>query len=175
MRIVYKDPIFLLAAVFILLTLSLTAVSMTSQRRQGQIEVNVTYPKGISLNNIKEGRTLHLEYISEYEIGVYLLGRQEAEDLRRPSFFKDIELPPSLHKGKEGSISFKIDGDGDYELMFYNDSFTKNVLVEYELDMGMRIEDGYFKTSLISTALITLVLVGIVMVRFFKKKALSRL
>lgn len=170
MRSTFKDPFFVLALAFVVLFISLSAVSMTRVKREGQMEVNVTYPKGISLRNMKEGRSLDLRYSSEFELSVYLLTEDQANDLRQPSYFKDPDLPPSLHTGREGSIKIEIERPGTYELMLYNESFTRNVIVDYGLDMGSRIEDVYYRTSLLAVGFITLILVAIVVARSSKRK-----
>lgn len=169
MRSKFKDPFFVLASAFVILFITLSAVSLTSVKREGQTEVNVTYPRGISLRNMKEGRSIDLRYSSEYELGVYLLTEAQADDLRRPSFFQDPDLPPSIHNGREGSINIEIERSGTYELMFYNESFTRNVMVDYALDMGSRIDDVHYRTSLIAVGFITLILVAIAVARFRKR------
>lgn len=136
-------------------------------KEEGTINIHWSNPKGLRLNGLEKGDKIHLEYKADSNLSVYLLTEDEADDYRRPLFYR-TDLPSPEFTGKEGEFTIDIDKDADYEIMFLNGSFTTDHEVKYTLITSTQREK---RISCISgSSLLLLSLCVIILIIVLKKR-----
>jgi hypothetical protein len=129
---------------------------------EGTLDVAWSNPKGVRFNDLSKGDTMTVTFdCTSDEIGVYLLSQEQADEFRSPAFYKD-PLPPPEILLKEGSVELEIPKDGDWEVLFWNESFTTDKEIEYSIDTDFRKDRTI---SLVSgTSLLILALIPVTLI-----------
>ena len=125
------------------LTFSLPYIFNTSK---GTIEVNWGNPTGLKLNGVSKGDKIDLTYSAEIEVNVFLLTKDEANEFRSPSMYKD-PLPQPLMSGVNGTLKIEIAENGDYELLFLPDGIFNTFEVDYEVERYIKKEISIYVPS----------------------------
>jgi len=112
--------IILSASLFIVI-----ALSFTHDIRRGEIEINISNPRGVPLNNMRSGDRIEGSFETDSPLTVFLMTRDEARSLREPSYYDDNEPREGIAEGSQGRFQARIQEDGDYEIMFWNRSFFR--------------------------------------------------
>jgi hypothetical protein len=104
---------------------------------EGTLTVRWSSPTGLVLRNLVKGDSIEVSYESDLPLSLYLLDLKDAEDFRRPSFYKG-DLPVPLRTGTSADIKVRVDGTGDMEILFWNASFTTDQTVDYSIRVHRR-------------------------------------
>lgn len=106
---------------------------------EGEITIKWSRPSGVRFDDLKMDDTLEVQFECDLPVGIYLLPKATAEDLRSPSYYKE-PLPPPYMTEKEGKIKIEVREDGDYELLFWNESFTRDHTIKYSIKTHLQKE-----------------------------------
>lgn len=99
---------------------------------EGEFTIKWSRPSGLRFDDLKRDDTLKIHFECDLSVGIYLLPKATAEEFRSPSFYKE-PLPPPNFVEKEGDILITVTEDGDYELLFWNESFTSDHTIKYSI------------------------------------------
>jgi hypothetical protein len=124
---------------------------------------------------VTKGDKIEISYRSEINVSMYMLTREEANEFRSPSFYKE-PLPESLINGKNATVELEIEENGDYELLFLPDEPSRTFDVDYDLKRDLKVEKAiYFLsgTGLLLTSLI-LIVVGAVLIKRIDKEVMQK-
>lgn len=106
-------------------------------QNKGTLDINWSTPKGIRYQRLLEGDRIEISFSSDENLSVYLLSFEEAEEYRSARMYKD-PLPQPIFAGKRGEITIIIKKEGDYELLFWNESFSSDHRLDYEIHIYSR-------------------------------------
>ncbi len=105
---------------------------------EGTLTIRWSSPKGVVLRNLVKGDSIEVSYESELPLSMYLLDLSEAEEMRRPSFYKG-EQPVPKWSGTSADLRLRVEDTGDKELLFWNSSFTTDQTVDYSIKVHRRV------------------------------------
>jgi hypothetical protein len=131
---------------------------------KGQMNLEWSMPKGLRFSNLKDGDRMDIEYNADTELSVYILKQDQADEFRSPSFYKD-PLPEPVYTGKNGDITVDIEDDGDYEVLFFNESFSSDHEVKYTVRTHFRKDTRIAMISGSSILFITLLLTIVIVIK----------
>jgi hypothetical protein len=138
---------------------------------EGELTVKWSRPSGIQFNDLREGDRLEIWFRSDADVGIYLITHEQADEFRSPSYYKD-PLPEPLITDIEGDVEITIEKDGDFEILFWNESFTRDHRIEYRIDSRLSRD---LTISLVSgSSLLLLAAVPIVIWVLIKKREGSK-
>lgn len=129
-----RTKVVLISIIVILIIFSILSFIFpyVKQPQKGDLKVNWSAPRGLLLNDMRDGDSIDLEFSSDEELDIYLITRQQGNEFRSPSFYKD-PLPDPIYTGAEGELHIEIDSDADYELLLWNQSLTSSIDIEYSI------------------------------------------
>lgn len=133
MRDFRKIAVFLSCLFLLILSLFAFLFPVYKPPLEGELTIKWSRPSGIQLNDLRENDRLDIWFRSDADVSVYLITREQADELRSPSYYKD-PLPAPLITDIEGEVEVKIEEDGDFEILFWNGSFRRDHRVEYSVD-----------------------------------------
>lgn len=173
-----KGPIYALFIIGIIL-LPITFLTFSYpyifNSSHGAIEVNWANPTGLKLNDVTKGDKIEISYGSEINVSMYMLTREEANEFRSPSFYKE-PLPEPLISGKNATVELEIEENGDYELLFLPDEPSRTFDVDYDLKRDLKGEKAIYFLSGIGLLLTSLILIvlGSVLIKRVDKEVMQK-
>lgn len=158
-----REP--LLWVIIILLFFSGLSFTMwlTPTHEEGTLNIDWNAPKGIKFSDMRNGDEIFIEYRADSSLSLYFVTQEQAAEYRSSSFYKK-ELPTPLTDGNNGKYNIVIDKDGDYELLFWNESFTRDHNVEYEFTISSKRE-GFLTITASIVLLFISIMILIILIR----------
>ncbi|MCK5774016.1 MAG: hypothetical protein KAH57_09550 [Thermoplasmata archaeon] len=164
MKNMLKEPLFWVIIILFSLSVASFTILLYPNQEEGELNIDWNAPKGVKFNNMQNGDEIQVEYIADSPLSLYFLTQKQADEYRSSTFYKE-ELPAPLVEGEAVKYEITVDKDGDYELLFWNSSFSRDHSVEYNLEVRSTRE-----RFLTITASIVLLFISIMILIIFIRK-----
>ena len=138
-----------ISVLFLLLSVPLFVMSSKGGREEGDLTVRWASPKGVRFKDLSSGDELDIEFRADGNLSVYLLTWDEADELRSPSYYKEPIAEPYFN-GTDGRFLLVVPAEGDYEVLFWNESFRKDHSVWYSIELKSERVDRFMAFMVIT-------------------------
>ncbi|MFW3146740.1 MAG: hypothetical protein ACMUIE_08020 [Thermoplasmatota archaeon] len=149
---------FLIIGISLILLTPLPIFMVTRERTlKGSLEPHWSSPKGIRLSDAREGDDFTIEYSASENVSVYLLTKDQADEMRSPRFYKE-PLPTPLFEGNNCKLKTEFGSSGDYEIVFLPVDGSFDFNVDYRIS-GLRTDNTIYIISAVGLIVLSVILI----------------
>ena len=171
MKPFYKDyKLYIALAILLLLPITILFPEFSGNfDRTLDVPADETGYRGLRLNDMRSGDKVDISYRSNADLRMYLLTREEADHFRSITFEEKI-LGKPITSGYRGEENIEIDEEGDYEMVFWNDTFPLGTQVECKGQIHRQRDVNISRISTISLCLISLLIISFMAVQRIRNR-----
>ena len=166
MKPFFKDiKIYIAVGILLLLPLTLSFPAFLNKfDKKIEVPFDESSYKGIKLKNMDSGDSVDIEFKSNADLRLYLLTEEESDQFRNITYYGEV-LEDPITSGYFGKEKIVIEDKGDYELIFWNDTFPLNTEVECEGQIHRERDQRISKISTISLVLLSLFIFSLIIIQ----------
>lgn len=167
----YKDyKLYIALAILLLLPITILFPEFSGNfDRTLDVPADETGYRGLRFNDMRSGDNVDISYRSNADLRMYLMTREEADEFRRITFEEKI-LGEPITSGYMGEENIEIDENGDYEMIFWNETFPLGTQVECEGQIHRQKDVNISRISTISLCLISLLIISFMAIQRIRNR-----